>query len=176
MSRLLVALMITLGIVGCSTRAEKIEPAPDKVAQYTYNEVFKHNMWLEPVTGSYAENPEWSGRIPEQSFQDAFQKALTDAGLLSSNQNTADYQIQARLLKINKPRVALGISIETEIEYIVTNVKTGQQVMNKKIPAYYTANLSDKFIGVMRHRVAQEGSLSESIRLFLRDLSLTNPR
>lgn len=176
MNRLLIVLMITLGIVGCSTRADKIEPAPEKVEQYTYNAVFKHNMWLDPVTGSYAENAEWSGRIPVESFQEAFTRALTEANLLSENKSSADYLISAKLLEINKPRVGHHITITNKIEYTVTRAKTGEVVMNRVIPATHTTYFGEQLIGVMRHRLAQEASLGESIRLFLRDLSLINPR
>lgn len=173
MRRLLCLSLFSLLLTGCASSA-KIEgmTVGESQARGEYSADLKQNLQVSEVHGGEETNPLGASEIGGAEFQGALKQSLSNAGLLS--QGDAPYSLRATLLRVDQPVFGLDFEVTSEVEYVLVDNASGQELFRETLRTPYTAGVGDAFIGVKRLRLANEGSARENISALLKRLAGLN--
>lgn len=156
-------------LVGCATAAKPQAMAVQTVpAATSVNENLKAAMRVADVTGGKNTNPLWTSQVDAAGFKTALEQSLRVAGYMAPSADAARYVISANLKKLDQPILGLTFDVTSSIDYRVTNA---EDTRNFPITATGSAGVGDAFFGVERLRLANENSINENIKAFLKALS-----
>ncbi len=132
------------------------------------NARLKGNLGVASVSGGRETNPLWASKVDDAAFRKALEDSLARTGYLAAPGAQPGYQVSAELVALKQPMLGLTFEVTSEVNYRVTG-----QGVDKRYPvvASGVATTSDAMIGTERLRIANERSILENIRSFLRQLS-----
>lgn len=170
---LLLALLAVLGITGCASAAQVQGMTVGLDAGITIPEAstLKNAIYLDAVTGGKETNPLWNSQVGNMEFESALRESLKAHRLLAQDdKGGTGYTLTAELIDLDQPFLAFDLTVKSTVFYRLK--KAGADFFEKTIVADYTATVSDAFSGTVRLRLANEGSIRENIKNFIRELLL----
>lgn len=170
-NKLLSTLLIFASVFlsGCATSASQnamsigIGDVPAKL-----NPELKGNINIRNVSGGKETNPLWISTVDNQNFKSALEQSMTAIGYMAPKSSTAKYQVDATLQDLDQPLFGLSFDVKSTVSYTMSG-ESGQKIF--PVTAIGTATISDAFFGMERMRIANERSIKENIKLFLKNIS-----
>ncbi len=130
--------------------------------------VSNHHFEVRNISGGQETNPLWTSQVDNTGFREALTHSLSRLGFSPENASSK-FAVDAELQALSQPLFGLDFSVTSTVRYAVEG--NGQRKVYP-VTATGTATMSDAFIGVERLRKANEKSIKENIKEFLRLLSL----
>jgi hypothetical protein len=172
---LALAFGMALALGGCATPADpKAMVISSEPAAKPFPAKLQHAMCVRAVTGGEATNPLWVSKVDDAGFHTALANSLDGAGLTA----TADgchYPVDVNLLGLSQPSVGFDMTVTSHVNYKVYDAG-GQPVLLETINAPFTATMGDSVIGIVRLKMANEGSIRASIQQFFDKLRVLDPQ
>lgn len=116
------------------------------------------------VSGGKETNPLWTAQVSNADFKTALEASLAAAGYMGAD--GAPLTVTASLIALKQPFAGLDLSVTSEVRYSVTG--SGRILFDETVGATGTASMSDALIATERLKIANEKSIKENIREFLR--------
>lgn len=116
------------------------------------------------VSGGQETNPLWTAEVSNADFKAALESSLTAAGYMGAEGRPLT--VTASLIDLKQPFAGLDMSVTSQVRYTVAS--TDRTLFDETVAATGTASMGDAFMGVERLRMANEKSIKENIREFLR--------
>ena len=164
--------LLCLGLLqGCATPASPtgmVVSAEEPIAQK--NLALQNAVTVRSVTGGKETSPLWTSQVDSNGFRTALTQSLYSIGYEAGSQEKATLLVDAELVSLSQPLFGLTFDVTSSVVYKVEGATFKR---NFPITAVGTARTSDAFIGVERLRIANERSIKENIKQFLRELSLS---
>jgi len=120
------------------------------------------------VEGGRETNPLWTSQVASDDFAEALRQSFAAHAMLATE--TGDYRLDATLVELNQPLAGFDMTVNSTVEYTLTNVDTGEVVYTSIVAEAYTASMGDAFVGAERLRLANEGSIKTNIERMLREI------
>ncbi|MEL6212047.1 MAG: hypothetical protein AAFQ96_00485 [Pseudomonadota bacterium] len=121
----------------------------------------RESVTVGDIGGGKKTNPLWTSQVSSEDFAETLRQAFTAHTMLSMEDG--DYRLDAELVKLKQPLAGFNMTVTADVKYTLTEVATGDVVIDEVISTPYTAKTSDAFIAVERLRLANEGSIRENI-------------
>lgn len=127
--------------------------------------------------GGLPTNPMNMSDISNEDFTTAVVSSLDKFGLFSSvvRAGDGDYRLDVRLLKLNRPMMGFDMCVSMETYWKLIRTSDGKVLFDESVHSSYTATISDAFVGIVRLRLANEGSARENIKSAVERLSRVAP-
>lgn len=124
-------------------------------------------------TGGQKTNPLWTSQVSNEDFATALRMSIERHGLFSKviQSGTGDYRIDVRLIRLRQPMIGFNMTVQAEIEWRLTDARTGRTVWTETTNNSFTATVGDAFAGIARLRLANEGAIRENIKTGLEHMS-----
>jgi len=167
--RLISVLASIVFLFGCASGAKMesmvvtVDPGSNMA---NYEEALKNEISVTSVKGGRKTTSVTGPEISNEDFLGALKNSLSKHGLLASEKGK--YNLNARLVRVDKPAFGVDMTVTTHIKYMLTNMDN-DVLYNKTIIAPYTATMGDAFAGAKRLRLANEGAGRENIKKLLAD-------
>lgn len=158
---------------GCSTPAQPTAMVP---ASATVARKYTGSVVLS-TQGGLPTNPMNMSDISNEDFTTAVVSSLDKFGLFSSvvRAGDGDYRLDVRLLKLNRPMMGFDMCVSMETYWKLIRTSDGKVLFDESVHSSYTATISDAFVGIVRLRLANEGSARENIKSAVERLSRVAP-
>lgn len=153
---------------GCASKATMENMVYKSDTHQQYNPVLKEAVTIDSISGGHITLPFYISEIGDDEFKDAVKNSLIAEKLYSDN---GRYKLIIEINDMDHPMFGLDMKVTLDINYRLIDSKTKMEVVNKKIISSYTATFSDAAMGIVRLRLANEGSGRESIKGLLMELS-----
>ncbi len=137
-----------------------------------FHQNLQNKVIVTSVEGGDETNPLWTSEIESEGFKSALVESLRAAGLLSSEENIADYQLFVKILEVDQPVFGFDMTVSAVVEYKLANISTSEVVFNETLKSRYTATMDDTFYGPERLKIANEGAVKQNIKMLLERLSV----
>jgi len=105
--------------------------------------------------------------IANGDFKAALELSLKRAGLLCEPAGAPRFRARATLLGIAPPGSGFDTTVKLQVRYEVTDLRSGERVLDEVIASQYTAAVSDALMPEERLQIATEGAARESIASFI---------
>ncbi len=138
---------------------------PERVAA---NPELQGAIELGGVGGGEETSPLWTSEVGTPEFRQALDQSLQVSGMLAPDPAAASYMLEADLIEVDQPFMGFSMTVASTVDYKVYNKADNTLFFQKVVTASHTATPSDAFLGVKRLQLANEGSVRENIRQFLR--------
>jgi hypothetical protein len=135
----------------------------------------QHAMCVRTVTGGEDTNPLWVSKVGDAGFKTALTSSLTSANLEAAADTDCHYPIDVNLLGLSQPALGFDMTVTSHVNYKVYD-PAGQPFLLETLDTPYTAKFGDALVGVQRLKLANEGSIRESITKFFDKLRDTTPK
>lgn len=139
------------------------------------NSSFKNALTIARVDGGEATNPLWTSEVGGAEFQGALKASLEKNDLLAKSQGASRFDLFASLGSVNQPLFGLDLTVGSTVIYRVVERDTQLDWFSDSVIGSYTATFSDAPIAIQRLRLANEGSIRENIKEFIKQLISTAP-
>ncbi len=168
--------LAALALAGCASSADPkaMTIAPPQASEKPFPDRLQHAMCVRNVTGGEPTNPMWASKVDNEGFKAALSSSLDGAGL-SAPADKCSYPVDVNLLGLTQPTLGFDMTVTSHVNYKVYD-SSGQPYELETIDAPYTATVSDAFVGVERLKLANEGSIRESIKQFFDKLRTFQPK
>lgn len=165
-----VLILIVLGAAGCASPAEMRSMVVDQSAlvRAVPNSPFRNALLIERVSGGEPTNPLWTSEISNTAFRGALRTSLENSGLMATKKPR--FLLFATLSAVDQPLIGLDLTVHTDVIYRVLETKTKKIWLDQNVSAAYTATFGDAPIAIVRLRLANEGSVRENIKEFIKRL------
>ena len=175
--RLLILLLGAIALSACASPAEmqNMVVARQPASSIASDSSFKNALAIAHVDGGETTNPLWISEVDSTSFQGALSMSLKQNDLLAETQPSSRFDLSATLASLNQPLFGLDMTVSSTVNYRVVERSTELIWFNDSIFASYTATFSDSPLGPQRLRLANEGSIRENIKEFIKRLFSTPP-
>lgn len=130
------------------------------------NEKLAKSMAVRNVSGGKETNPMLTSQVDSSSFRDALGSSLRSSGYDAAG--SPKYFVDADMQALTQPVFGLTFNVVSTIRYTVEG--EGKRKLFP-ITATGTATTSDAFVGVERLKIANERSIKENIKIFLKELA-----
>lgn len=127
------------------------------------------SITVAPAAGGKATNPLWTSQVGSKEFETALKDTLANNGVLSSS--SSKYVLHPSLIKLDQPLFGIDLKVRADVNYVLKNRASGQELMNQTITSSHTATVGDSFVAVKRLRLANEGAIRKNIELLLHRLA-----
>jgi len=172
--------IIAIGILvsGCASPAEvkNMTVQPTISLDAVSESPFINNLRIAEVSGGKKTNPLWTSQVSGTAYELALRNSLEANNLIQKSNPTPQFEVYARLSELDQPLIGLNMTVNSKVAYEVIDIKTRKSWFDKEILASYTATFSDAALGLIRLRLANEGSIRENIRKFINELFLTSQK
>lgn len=121
------------------------------------------------VSGGSETNPMWTAQVSNEDLKTALEGSLAAAGYMGTD--GPNMVVTANMVELQQPIMGLDLSVTSRIQYQVTS--NGRVVFDDTVSATGTGTMSDAFVAVERLRIANEKSIQENIKQFLRRFRAT---
>ena len=130
----------------------------------------KGKFVVKTVTGGKATNPVWTSQVSNESFESALKESLILSGLSSADSAASKYKIDSELVSLKQPMFGLTFDVVSTVNY-----KVYGEGVDKVFPIVATgrATTSDAFVAITRLKIANEKSIQQNIKEFIKQLSLS---
>jgi len=118
----------------------------------------------------------WTSQVSGTAYELALRNSLEANNLIKKSNPNPKFEVHARLAELDQPFLGLDMTVNSRVGYEVIEIKTRKSWFNKEILASYTATFSDAAMGLVRLRLANEGSIRENIKQFINELFLIKPQ
>lgn len=166
--KFIVLILAVTILTGCATPANYQAMIVRPTAAIPHNPKLKGAIEVVNVSGGKATNPLWTSQVDNIGFRKALEGSLDAYGYLASSSHKAKYKLDATLSKLAQPMLGFNLDVDSVIVYNITGVRVDKQYLVK---ASGTAKVSDAFVAVERLKIANERSIKENIKNFLKKLS-----
>jgi hypothetical protein len=175
--RLVAAILIATALSACASPAEmqNMVVAQQTIETSSLNTPFKNALVIASVKGGENTNPLWTSEVDGAAFQGALNISLEKNDLLAKTPSASRFDLFATLGSIDQPIFGLDMTVSSTVVYRVVERETQLDWFNDSVFASYTATFSDAVIGVQRLRFANEGSIRENIKEFIKRVVRTQP-
>ena len=167
-----VAVATTALLGGCATPATRqgmaLGAADLPNAASVANPTLKGTVAVAGVSGGKSTSPLWTSQVDDKGFREALEESLRLVGYLAPVGTNASHLVEVNLQELRQPLLGITFDVDSRVEYRVSG-PDGQRLF--PVNARGTATVSDAFFGVERLRIANERSIKENIRSFIRELS-----
>lgn len=128
----------------------------------------KGKFVVNTVAGGKATNPFWTSQVSNESFEAALKESLALSGFTAEDGSASKYKVDADLVSLKQPMFGLTFDVVSTVNYKVTG-----EGVDKVFPivATGTATTSDAFVAITRLKIANEKSIQENIKEFIKQLS-----
>jgi hypothetical protein len=123
-----------------------------------------HSVTTINVAGGHETNPLWTAQVSDADFKAALEASLTAAGYMGSE--GAPLTVTATMVDLKQPLAGFDMSVTSQVQYRVT--RNGQVIFADTVSATGTATMGQAFAAVERLRLANEKSIQENIKEFLK--------
>lgn len=120
------------------------------------------------VSGGRETNPLWTSQVSSEDFAEALRQSFAAHAMLATE--TGTYRLDAVMVELKQPWGGFNMTVDSSVQYTLTNVETGEVVYENQVDAEYTASVGDAFVGYERLRLANEGSVKTNIAQMLADI------
>lgn len=156
------------GLSGCATPANlKAMTVQVDDRMPPLNPTLKGAIEVREVSGGKDTNPLWTSQVDDAAFKGALNDSLTNAGYLSAPGGKGKYAVTAVLQGLDQPLFGLTMDVKSNVLYKIEGAGKSKSV---PVSAVGSATVSDAFYGPARLQLANERSILENIREFLRQL------
>lgn len=139
------------------------------------NKKMQQAVVLADVQGGNETNPMWTSQISGNDFKEALRESLRNAGFSASSSENTRYVLKANLMRIDQPMFGLDMTVTTVVKYILYDKQKNTMIWTQDISAAHTATMGDAFMGMVRLRLANEGSAKKNIGQLLAVLQGFDP-
>jgi hypothetical protein len=158
-------LCITILLGGCATQANYLSMMVKSVDKAQKNSKLVNAITVTYVAGGKETNPLLSPQVGNEEFKKALEASLNAYGYLGGNKSK--YQLAAYILKLDQPLVGFNMEVKSEILYYITSKNIKKQYL---IKASGVATVSEALLAIERLKIANERSMQENIKEFLKRL------
>lgn len=116
------------------------------------------------VSGGQETNPLWTAEVSNDAFKTALESSLTAAGYMGTEGRPLT--VTAALIELKKPFAGLDLTVTSQVRYTVSSAD--RSIFDETVSATGTASMGDALMATERLRMANEKSMKENIREFLR--------
>ena len=125
-----------------------------------------HNaIALGDVTGGSETSPLWKSRVSNENFRDALSQSLKLNLLLATQ--AEHYRLDAELVDLDQPNMGFDIEVTAKVHYKLTELASGNKIIDDTITTPHTTDMSDAFMGTERLRLANEGAMRDNIQALI---------
>ena len=167
LARLTITAVAASALYGCATPATPVAMTVSR-SDLSERTIAKSNVNFEVrnVSGGQDTNPLWTSQVDNNGFRNALTESLSKLGFSNASAGRT-YEIDAELKELSQPFLGLDMSVTSTINYTVEG--NGRR-KTYPVTSTGTATMSDAFLGYERLRKANEKSIKENIKTFLRML------
>lgn len=161
--RLIMIAAVALAAAACASASKPgamVAPVTEGT-MIAENSALKEAFSVGTVTGGKKTSPLWKSNVSSEDFAEALRQSLAAHAMLAAS--GGKYTIDAELVELKQPMVAVNSKVTSVVGYKVTDTATGAVVFSETITNAYTAKLGDALLGVERLRLANEGSIKGNI-------------
>lgn len=150
-------------VSACASGANPTAMVPDVTAanQIGMSSPLYEEVSVGNVSGGRETNPLWTSQVSSEDFAEALRRSFSAHAMLATD--TGTYRLDAELVELNQPFMGINMTVNSTVQYTLTNVQTGEVVYDQLIAENHTATVGDAFVGVTRLRMANEGSIRANI-------------
>lgn len=123
-----------------------------------------HAVTTVNVSGGHDTNPLWTAQVSDADFKTALEASLTAAGYMGSEGRPL--VVTATMVDLKQPLAGFDMSVTSQVQYRVT--RGDQVIFTETVSATGTATMGEAFAAVERLRLANEKSIQENIKEFLK--------
>jgi hypothetical protein len=123
-----------------------------------------HAVTSVTVSGGKETNPLWTAQVSSEAFRTALEDSLELAGYTGTQGRPI--AVSATLQNLHQPMAGFDMSVTSQVRYTVT--QEGRSVFDETVSATGTATMGEAFVGTERLRIANEKSIQENIKEFLK--------
>ena len=131
----------------------------------------RENVTVGDIGGGKETNPLWVSNVSSEDFSEALRQSLSAHAMLATESN--NYRLDAELVKLKQPLFGMDMTVTSTVDYTLTDVNTGEVVLQKTVEHAYTAKLGDAFVAVKRLQLANEGSIKGNISELIKEMIAT---
>lgn len=156
------------GLSGCATPVNRqAMTVPADAAMPPANPALKGALAVRGVAGGKETNPMWTSQVDDASFRDALSDSLKNAGYLAPAGSQGQYAVSAELQNLDQPMFGLTMEVKSNVLYKIEGAGKSKSI---PVTAVGSASPSDAFYGPARLALANERSILENLREFIRQL------
>ena len=160
----LVSMFVVL--TGCAATANYKSMIVKPTADIQKNPKLKGAIEVVNVSGGKKTNPLWTSQVDNDGFKKALESSLSAYGYLADDK--AKYKLDADLLSLGQPIMGFSLDVKSKVIY---KIYDAEMVKKYRIKAAGVAGVSDAFLANERLKIANERSIQENIKEFLKQLS-----
>lgn len=155
-----------MGLAACATPSNPAAMTLPATAGLTASagDVGYKSVTTVNVSGGNETNPLWTAQVSNADFKTALENSLNAAGYMGSEGRPL--VVTASLVNLKQPMAGLDMSVTSEVRYSVT--RDGTVIFNDTVSATGVGTMGEAFVGTERLRIANEKSIQENIKEFLK--------
>ena len=160
-NKALILLAFPALLFGCATSAKIKNMIPQSI-YITYQ---NPNSISTTVTGGKDTDPLLISKISDVDFQAALEEAILFSGVFSDiiAIDQAEYHLEVIIINLKQPIAGFDMTVSLRAQWKLTKLSSSQVIYQDVIASEFTATVIDKFYGVERLRVANEGAARNNI-------------
>ncbi len=168
---------LIVGLAACGASPARMEnmivTAPAAVGPQ--DQSLFNSLFVEEVKGGEETDPLWTSEVDNEGFHGALVESLRVQGLLNEERTASQYLLRANLLGMSQPTHGFDVTVTSHVSYEVKEKASDSLYFGETVKMPYTATAGAAFRGVERLRLANEGSIRENIKEFLKRLLARSP-
>ncbi|MBB2484711.1 hypothetical protein H5407_05670 [Mitsuaria sp. WAJ17] len=174
------ALALAALLGGCGTPAEpermSLRAAERLQLRSWIPEALRGQIRLGKVEGGAETWRYWGSKISDESLRIALDESLRGVGLAALMPEGGRFELQARLLKLEQPKVAADVTVALYMHYRLVEVASGKLVYERQMRLVHTTPLDAAWLDMNeRLRLANEAALHQSLEALVRELIELRP-
>ena len=167
------ALAALLG--GCGTPAEpdrmSLRAAERLQLRSWIPEALRGQIRLGKVEGGAETGRYWGSKISDESLRIALDESLRGVGLAAVMPEGGRFELQARLMKLEQPKVAADVTVALYMQYRLVERASGKLVYERQMRLVQTTPLDAAWLDMNeRLRLANQAALHQSLEALVREL------
>lgn len=172
LKRLLIVIVAALAFSACASPAEMQNMIVNQQSFVLSNPEtpFRNSIRLLQVNGGESTNPLWTSEVGNSAFRGALEASLRDSSLLAVSLPKSRFDLYATLKSMDQPLIGLDLTVNSNVNYRVVERESKESWFDTDVLASYTATFSDSPLAIQRLRFANEGSIRENIKQFIKRL------
>jgi hypothetical protein len=160
--------LLCLAACAPPARSERMVPPPTTATDFPANSGLRDSIALKDVGGG--EESSTHSNVGDKELREALLSALRQQGLLQTDDARARFRLNVFLVELSHPSAGFSFTVYSLVRYTLSRADTGAVLFDDVVNASYTATVGEEFIGIVRLRAANEGSIRANIAAFLERL------
>ena len=130
--------------------------------------VLANAISMGEVSGGKETNPLWTSEVSSEDFAEALRQSFAAHAMLATE--NGDYRLDATLEELKQPFAGFNMTVTSIVNYTLTDLSTGEVVLEETVEEAYTAQMGDAFVGTKRLQLANEGSIKSNITTIIKKI------